>query len=90
MYWDKGPCRPKGHKFPTKMVGSKKRSFVVTWFNEFRWLEYIIKKTKAYCLCCYLFRDHGAGDAFTVHVFDSWSKKTSLKDYEGEFNSFHN
>nr|GEW15484.1 trichohyalin like [Tanacetum cinerariifolium] len=30
MYLDRGPCRLKGHKFPTKMVGSKKRSFVVT------------------------------------------------------------
>ncbi|GJV50395.1 zinc finger MYM-type protein 1-like protein [Tanacetum coccineum] len=35
-------------------------------------------------------RDHGAGDAFTVHRFDSWSKKTSLKDHVGKLNSFHN
>ncbi|GJY06898.1 zinc finger MYM-type protein 1-like protein [Tanacetum coccineum] len=48
MYWDRGPCQPKGHK------------------------------------------NHGAGDAFTVHGFDSWSKKTSLKDHVGELNSFHN
>ena len=46
MYWDRGPCQPKGHKFPTKLVGAKKRCFVVTWFNEFRWLEYSVKKTK--------------------------------------------
>ncbi|GJY75702.1 zinc finger MYM-type protein 1-like protein [Tanacetum coccineum] len=35
-------------------------------------------------------RDLGAGDAFTVQGFDSWSKKTSLKDHVGELNSFHN
>ena len=41
-------------------------------------------------MCCYLFRNHGAGDAITLQGFDSWSKKTSLKDHVGELNSYHN
>ena len=41
-------------------------------------------------MCCYSFIDHGVGDAFTVHGFDSCSKKTSLKGHVDELNRFHN
>jgi hypothetical protein len=49
---------------------------------------------KAFCLCCYLFRDcidvQGGNDAFVVKVFSCWNKKQRLDTHEGEVNSFHN
>lgn len=94
MYWARGACQPRGHNFPTKTVGTKVRRFVVAWFDEFHWLEYSVKTDKAFCLCCYLFRDfighQGGSDTFVTKGFDSWSKKSSFKLHMGNVDSFHN
>ncbi|KAJ9536774.1 hypothetical protein OSB04_un000078 [Centaurea solstitialis] len=93
LYWLRGPCQPRGHVFPSKQMGSKLRRFVHTWFDEFRWLEYSVKTDKAYCLCCYLFRDeklHFGSDAFITERFNNWAKKEKLSLHVGEVNSFHN
>ncbi|KAJ9556827.1 hypothetical protein OSB04_011441 [Centaurea solstitialis] len=74
-------------------MGSKLRRFVHTWFDEFRQLEYSVKTDKAYCLCCYLFRDeklHFGSDAFITKGFYNWAKKERLSLHVGEVNSFHN
>ncbi|KAL7588129.1 hypothetical protein Lser_V15G40243 [Lactuca serriola] len=92
-YLTKGPCQPKGHTFESKLVGKKLRHFVVEWFVEFPWLEYIIKKNKAYCLCCYLFGDmvgeQGGRDAFTTEGFEPWSKKEAFRKHMGSIQSYH-
>ncbi|XP_023763639.1 uncharacterized protein LOC111912136 [Lactuca sativa] len=67
-YLTKGPCQPKGHTFESKLVGKKLRRFVVEWFVEFPWLEYSIKKYKAYCLCCYLFGDMVGNKVEKMHL----------------------
>ncbi|KAI3746066.1 hypothetical protein L6452_08485 [Arctium lappa] len=91
-YLVRGPCQPRGHEFPSKVIGAKARRFVVNWFDQFQWLEYSVKVDRAYCLPCYLFKDqsgnHGT-DAFVTDGFNSWSKKDRLKLHEGEVNSFH-
>ena len=91
-YLVRGPCQPRGHEFPTKLIGAKPRRFVANWFDEYQWLEYSVKVDRAYCLSCYLFREqsgkHGT-DAFVTDGFNSWSKKERLKLHEGEVNSFH-
>ncbi|XP_024969582.1 zinc finger MYM-type protein 1-like [Cynara cardunculus var. scolymus] len=91
-YLVRGPCQPRGHIFPTKVIGAKARRIVVTWFDQFQWLEYSVKVDRAYCLPCYLFRDQGGNhgiDAFMAEGFNSWSKKDRLTLHEGEVNSFH-
>ena len=64
------------------MIGAKARRFVVTWFDQFQWLEYSVKVDRAYCLPCYLFRDQGGShgiDAFVTEGFNSWSKNGRLR-----------
>ncbi|KAL6582954.1 hypothetical protein OROMI_005032 [Orobanche minor] len=94
-YLIKGPCQPRGHDFPRKMIGNKGRRFCPSWFDQFgNWLEYSVKADKAFCLCCYLFRDHfgkqGGSDAFVSDGFNSWNKTERLALHVGDVNSFHN
>ncbi|KAL6521278.1 hypothetical protein OROGR_017847 [Orobanche gracilis] len=77
------------------MIGNKGRRFCPSWFDQFgNWLEYSVKADKAFCLCCYLFRDHfgkqGGSDAFVSDGFDSWNKTERLALHVGDVNSFHN
>ena len=85
-YWVKGPCQTRNHKFPkVKDTNGKNRRFVKGWFDQYNWLEYSLKKNKAYCLCCYLFGDdvgqQGGRDTFVVEGFDNWGKKRALKTH---------
>ncbi|KAI3523499.1 hypothetical protein L1887_01674 [Cichorium endivia] len=93
-YLLQGPCQPRGHTFPIKIIGTKKRRFVDEWFDEFDWLEYSKKVDKAYCLFCYLFGDmvgqQGGRDAFVTEGFNSWSKKEALRIHVGNIDSLHN
>jgi hypothetical protein len=60
------------------------------------WLEYSEKLDKAFCLCCYLFRDCNEGqagnDAFAIKGWNGWNKKSRLNTHigKGNINSFHN
>ncbi|KAI8528033.1 hypothetical protein RHMOL_Rhmol12G0119600 [Rhododendron molle] len=94
LYLQKGPCQPRGHTFPQKQFGRKRRRFLGVWFDDFpTWLEYSIKKDAAYCLCCYLFKppigDLSGGD-FIYEGFSNWKKKRKLRDHVGGPNSSHN
>lgn len=91
-----GPYQPRDLVFPSKQIGSKKRRFNPDWYDKYgNWLEYSDKEDKAYCLCCYLFRDtikdtqHGH-DAFVIEGFNSWNKTERLVTHVGDRNSFHN
>ncbi|XP_071726935.1 uncharacterized protein [Rutidosis leptorrhynchoides] len=90
QYWLRGPYQPKNCSFPT----TNGRRFVKGWFDKYNWLEYSMKADKAYCLCCYLFRDHiehqGGSEAFVMDGFNSWKMTERLKDHVGHVNSFHN
>ncbi|XP_071729131.1 uncharacterized protein [Rutidosis leptorrhynchoides] len=90
QYWLRGSYQPKGYSFPT----TNGRRFVKTWFDKYNWLEYSMKADKAYCLCCYLFRDHiehqGGSEAFVTDGFNSRKKTERLNDHVGHVNSFHN
>ncbi|KAJ9545337.1 hypothetical protein OSB04_025044 [Centaurea solstitialis] len=89
QYLVRGPCQPRGHEFPTSMIGAKARRFVVSWFDQFPWLEYSVKRDRAYCLHCYLCRDQGGIETFVTEGFNNWSKKDRLTLHEGGVNSFH-
>ncbi|KAL6582809.1 hypothetical protein OROMI_004887 [Orobanche minor] len=94
-YLIKGTCQLCGHDFPRKMIRNKGRHFCPSWSDQFgNWLEYSVKKDKAFCLCCYLFRDHfgkqGGSDAFVSDGFNSWNKTKRLAFHVGDVSSFHN
>ncbi|XP_010558839.1 PREDICTED: zinc finger MYM-type protein 1-like [Tarenaya hassleriana] len=90
-YLIRGPCQPRGHDFPKKMIGNKLRRFNPVWFDQYAdWLEYSIKKDGAFCLCCYLFREQIGNDAFVTDGFSSWNKTERLSAHVGDVNSFHN
>ncbi|KAL9675399.1 hypothetical protein QQ045_003601 [Rhodiola kirilowii] len=89
-YLLRGPCQPRGHSFPQKLVVGSLRRFNVEWFDQYgNWLEYSIKEDKAFCLCCYLFKYSGK-DAFVTEGFSSWNKSERLASHVGNVNSFHN
>ena len=57
-YLINGPCQPRTYEFPYTLIGDNNRRFNPKWFDEFgSWLEYNESKDKAYCFCCFLFRD---------------------------------
>ncbi|CAN1289848.1 Zinc finger MYM-type protein 1 [Linum perenne] len=68
VYLLRGQCQPRGHSFPFRDIGGRKRRFNPAWFDDYDWLEYNIKNDAAYCLKCYLFRNE-------------ISKKGAKKDY---------
>ncbi|CAH9102120.1 unnamed protein product [Cuscuta epithymum] len=76
-YLIKGPCQPRGHDFPQKEIGKTLRRFNSKWFDQYpNWLEYSIQDDTAFCLPCYLFKDHfenrAGNDAFVTEGFSSW------------------
>ncbi|XP_076920779.1 uncharacterized protein LOC143581998 [Bidens hawaiensis] len=93
-YLVKKAFQPRGHDFKWTKYSSGRRRFSVKWFDTYDWLEYSIKKEKAYCLCCYLFNEsvgnQGGREAFVSGGFCNWSKPGALKQHVGEVNSAHN
>ena len=95
-YLVNGPSQPREVAFPYRKFGEKRRRFSPKWYDDFgSWLEYSESKHKAYCFCCFLFRDRGnkkeAGyEAFVVNGWDSWNTPARLKDHVGDVDSIHN
>ncbi|XP_019086317.1 PREDICTED: uncharacterized protein LOC109126879 [Camelina sativa] len=98
-YWIRGPCQPRSHTFEQRLVGNTGntlRRFNPSWFDQYSdWLEYSVKTKKAYCLCCYLFRDKnkakGRKIGFVTEGFNCWNKSDRFSVHVGkEINSFHN
>jgi hypothetical protein len=56
-YLENRPCQPRTLDFPVTYIGGAPRRFVPEWFDEFDWLKYSESKDRAYCFCCFLFRD---------------------------------
>ncbi|XP_022033097.1 zinc finger MYM-type protein 1-like [Helianthus annuus] len=94
-YLVKGAFQPRSHEFPFKHYYGKKGRFVVTWFNDHKWLEYSTKVDKAFCLHCYLFKEdvgnQGGRDTWSSNSkgFYDWSKKGSLTEHVGKVDSHH-
>ncbi|GJW15624.1 zinc finger MYM-type protein 1-like protein [Tanacetum coccineum] len=94
-YWERKPCQPRAHDFKRTIIGNKLRRFLPSWFDLYgNWLEYSVKAEKAFCLCCYLFRDdiehRGGNEAFVTQGFNGWNKTERFIRHVGDFNSFHN
>ncbi|KAL9669181.1 hypothetical protein QQ045_006724 [Rhodiola kirilowii] len=89
-YLIRGPGQPCGHPFPRKRIRQLSRRFNPKWFDQYgNWIEYSIKEDKAFCLCCYLFREVG-NDTFVTEGFCSWKHTERLASHVGDVNTFHN
>ncbi|KAM1840103.1 hypothetical protein ACFX1X_015078 [Malus domestica] len=93
-YLQTGPCRPTKYEFPYTLHAKKKRLFVVSWFEEYDWLECGISKDAAFCLHCYLFKINFSqlgSDAFTGVGFKKWKNARKCFDkLVGPIGNFHN
>ncbi|CAN0920277.1 Zinc finger MYM-type protein 1 [Linum grandiflorum] len=93
-YLLKGPYQPRAHRFPYRQYGERRRRFMPSWFDQYKWLEYSTAEDAAYYLDCYLFRhevgNKSGGDKFIGKGFTNWSKPSKLEKHVGEFNSLHN
>nr|XP_043632484.1 uncharacterized protein LOC122603755 [Erigeron canadensis] len=94
-YLMRGPFQPRGYSFPKRMIGNKERRFCPAWFYKYsNWLEYSVKVDRAFCLCCYVFRDQhgkqGGSDSFVTEGFNGWNKTERLGSHVGDVGSFHN
>ncbi|XP_057802929.1 uncharacterized protein LOC131018222 [Salvia miltiorrhiza] len=89
----KKPCQPITHDFPQRELGGM-RSFSVSWFKKFDWLEYSVEKDAAFCFVCYLFKNDGkisvGGDAFVYGGFRAWNKPDRFEKHVGGVKSAHN
>ena len=45
------PCQPSNCKFPTTILSGKARSFNPSWYSQYSWLEYSVKKKCSILLC---------------------------------------
>jgi hypothetical protein len=79
-----GPYQPRTYDFPYRMIAKKNHRFNPDWFDQYaNWLEYSEKEDRAYCLCCYLFRDNNIDtqnghDAFVIQGWNNWKNSERL------------
>ena len=50
--------------FPTTLIGGRPRSFQVSWFQQYQWLEYSLERDSCYCYPCRLFSRDPSDSAF--------------------------
>ncbi|XP_052622504.1 uncharacterized protein LOC111919920 [Lactuca sativa] len=93
-YLLQGPCQIRLYKLPKKKIGDRFRRSILSWFDGFDWLEYSVKRNRAYCLYCYVFGDimnqRGGRDEFISQGFDTWNKKDAFQTHVGSVDSLHN
>ncbi|KAI3872538.1 hypothetical protein MKX03_012237 [Papaver bracteatum] len=97
-YLKQGPFKPKLSKYPPTWDGKQDRYFQYSWLRLHSWLEYSIKKNKAYCFPCFIFETYPPKRAaFTLEGFSDFkrigSKKSvsacSFVKHVGDHESFH-
>ncbi|KAI4965078.1 hypothetical protein ZWY2020_057526 [Hordeum vulgare] len=81
-----GPCQPVGHKYPTKLIGSRMRRFQDKWFKRYDWLEYSVAKDAAFCFYCFLFKQPRAENFGTK----SFTRVACDLHVGNDINSAHN
>ena len=64
------------YPFPMKQFGKKKRSFQVSWFNNFSWLNYSKEKGSVFCIRHKgkLAAEHNMEEAYILKGFNNWKK----------------
>jgi hypothetical protein len=91
-YLDNGPCQPRTLSFPMTQIGASSRRFVPEWFDEFgSWLEYSESEDRAYCFCCFLFREKkdSGYEAFVKNGWNGFHRKARLREHVGNVGGLH-
>ncbi|MDD0213366.1 hypothetical protein PSY81_23475, partial [Shigella flexneri] len=63
--------------------GQVGRKFLVSWYKQFKWLEYSNSTHTAFCLPCFCFANHSpfvGTNVFVVGGFKSWKKVNDGKN----------
>jgi hypothetical protein len=62
-------------EYPKTKFGSQNRGFTPSYFSEFNWLEYSVRKDSVFCFPCRIFGTaHLTENTFTVIGFKNWKK----------------
>ncbi len=60
------PVQRSSGRFPSTLLGTKKRSFNPDWFKTYSWLEYSVERDAGFCFPC---RHFGVGSGRAEHTF---------------------
>jgi hypothetical protein len=78
----RGPFQPYAHEFPNRKIGDRDLHFNFVWFQNFRWIEYSVKKVVVFCFMYYLFKskaNKGKGTwAFTSNGWNNWNRGSKV------------
>ncbi|XP_060855121.1 zinc finger MYM-type protein 1-like [Metopolophium dirhodum] len=74
-----GPNRPIQKEYPKSKFGSQNRAFSSSYYANFEWLEYSIKKNAVFCYACRMFANNFGytEDTFIKTGFNNWKKISS-------------
>ncbi|XP_025410974.1 zinc finger MYM-type protein 1-like isoform X1 [Sipha flava] len=76
-----GPRQPILKEYPKTKFGSQNRGFTPSYFSEFNWLEYSVRKDSVFCFPCRIFGTaHLTENTFTVIGFKNWKKLCGSRD----------
>jgi hypothetical protein len=72
---DLGTDRPQQPRLSSYSKDKNGRQFQASWFKDFPWLEYSVKRDKAFCFCCriYTTQTSKSKSAFVVDGFSNWT-----------------
>uniref|UniRef100_A0A1X7UEZ8 TTF-type domain-containing protein n=1 Tax=Amphimedon queenslandica TaxID=400682 RepID=A0A1X7UEZ8_AMPQE len=78
------PIQPTNVTFPKRSYTDRGRSFNPSWFSQYNWLEYFVKRDAAFCFPCRWFGASGIGRSrpektFTITGFRDWKHATGNK-----------
>jgi hypothetical protein len=68
----KGPFKPYANDFKKRKSGTRNRTFNITWFHKYHWLEYSIKNDAAFYFVCFLFKKGGGEEK---SFYSLWMEK---------------
>ena len=71
QHQSESPQQPTGISFPVREYGSSRRSFQVSWYSDFPWLEYSVERDAVFCFAC-LFFGIAPDNALTHVSFRDW------------------
>jgi hypothetical protein len=93
----KGPTQPTNLIFPRTQFGiGDSRSFVISWYKKYNWLEYSESRDAGFCFYCFLFKqpgraEHFGHDSFSKTGWRDWKHAyKALPEHVGGVGSAHN
>ncbi len=69
-----GPTQPMLRSFPSRVFGASKRSFIVSYYTKYSFIEYSQERDAVFCFVCRHFRScsNNAEDTFITKGYRDW------------------